>query len=208
MIAALMMASLQALAAEWTVTGTVLEKGTRKPLQGVTVAVKDQAALAAVSDAQGRFQLVLPAAGDYTLTAAADPGITATVAIRLVEGEPLPSPTLYLMQQKTLSEVVVRAERSPEQVSKNAISGKTLRQLAGSSGDPLRALQTLPGVATVNGSSAPAVRGSGPGDNVYYVDDLYIGKLFHYGAISVFNGDLIEDFNLYSAAFGPHYANV
>ena len=44
MIAALMMLSLQAMAAEWTINGTVLEKGTRKPLQGVSVAVKDQAA--------------------------------------------------------------------------------------------------------------------------------------------------------------------
>jgi hypothetical protein len=207
LITALALASVQAMAEEWTINGTVLEKGTRKPLQGLNVAVKDQAAISAVTDAQGRFQLTLPAAGDYTLTAAGS-GVTATLEVRLAEGVPLPSPTFYIAQLKSLSEVVVRAERSPDRVGKNAIGGKTLRQLAGSSGDPLRALQTLPGVATVNGSSAPAVRGSGPGDNAYYVDDLYIGKLFHYGAISVFNADLIEDFNLYSAAFGPHYANV
>ena len=109
---------------------------------------------------------------------------------------------------ESLPQVEVRAERSPEQVSKSIIGGKELRQLAGSSGDPLRALQALPGVASVDGSSAPAVRGSGPGDNLYYVDGIRIGKLFHYGSISVFNADLIEDFNLYSAAFSPHYGNV
>lgn len=207
LITTLALASVQAMAEEWTINGTVLEKGTRKPLQGLSVAVKEQAAISAVSDAQGRFQLTLPAAGDYTLTATGS-GVKATLEVQLAEGAPLPSPTFYIAQLKSLSEVVVRAERSPDRVGKNAIGGKTLRKLAGSSGDPLRALQTLPGVATVNGSSAPAVRGSGPGDNAYYVDDLYIGKLFHYGAISVFNADLIEDFNLYSAAFGPHYANV
>ena len=52
------------------------------------------------------------------------------------------------------------------------------------------------------------MRGSGPGDNLYYVDGIRIGKLFHYGSISVFNADLIEDFNLYSAAFSPHYGNI
>ena len=52
------------------------------------------------------------------------------------------------------------------------------------------------------------MRGSGPGDNAYYVDGLPIARLFHYGSISVFNADLIEDFNLYSAAFGPHYGDV
>lgn len=83
-----------------------------------------------------------------------------------------------------------------------------MRKLAGSSGDPLRALQTMPGVATVSGTSAPAVRGSGPADNAYYVDGLPIGRIFHYGSLSVFNADLIEDFNLYSAAFSPHYGDV
>ena len=163
LIAALSLASVQAVAEEWTINGAVLERGTRKPLQGLSVAVKDQAAISAVSDAQGRFRLTLPAAGDYTLTATGG-GVTATLEVRVAEGAPLPSPTFYIAQLKSLAEVVVRAERSPDRVGKNAIGGKTLRQLAGSSGDPLRALQTLPGVATVNGSSAPAVRGSGPGD--------------------------------------------
>lgn len=149
-------------AGEWTVSGTVFEKETKRPLQGALVSVQDNTSLSSVS----------------------------------------------IAPPKSLPEVVVRAERSPEQVSKNVISGKELRQLAGSSGDPLRALQSLPGVATVDGSSAPAVRGSGPGDNLYYVDGLRIGKLFHYGGISVFNADLIEDFNLYSAAFSPHYGDV
>ena len=87
--------AVAAEAAEWKVNGTVLEKGTRKPLRGVTVAMKDQPALSAISDAQGRFQLILPAAGDYTLTAAV-PGITVTLDIQLAEGAPLPSPTFYI----------------------------------------------------------------------------------------------------------------
>ncbi|MBI5890046.1 MAG: carboxypeptidase regulatory-like domain-containing protein [Nitrosomonadales bacterium] len=207
MIAALMIASLPAMAAEFAINGTVLEKGTRTPLQGVVVTVKEQAVAAAVSDAKGNFRITLPAEGSYSLIAT-NSGISATLDVRVAEGGPLPAPVFYLRVPESLGEMVVTAERSPDQVSKNAISGKALRRIAGSSGDPLRALQTLPGVATVNGSSAPAVRGSGPGDNAYYVDGLPIPKLFHYGSISVFNADLIEDFNLYSAAFGPHYGEV
>jgi len=196
-------------AAEWTVVGSVLEKGSRRPLSDVQVTVGGFTSLAAVSDGQGRFQLELPAAGRYTLTAVSsaqsDP---VSLEIELVQGTAPPAPVFYLRVPESLGELVVTAQRAPERVSKSVISGKTLRKLAGSSGDPLRGLQSLPGVATVNGSSAPAVRGSGPGDNAYYVDDLYIGKLFHYGAISVFNADLIEDFNLYAAAFSPHYYDV
>ena len=208
MIAALMMiACIQALAADLTITGTVLEKGTRNPLQGVVVSVQDQAVLSAVSDSKGHFQITLPAAGSYTLIAS-NSGITATLSVLLAEDKPLPAPTFYLRVPETLGEMVVTAERSPDRVSKSALSGKTVRKLAGSSGDPLRALQTMPGVATVSGSSAPAVRGSGPADNAYYVDGLPVGRIFHYGSLSVFNADLIEDFNLYSAAFSPHYGDV
>lgn len=206
-LAALSLASLQAMSAEWTINGSVLEKGTRRPLPGASVSVQGLDGGVAVSDGQGRFQVILPAAGRYNLTAS-NAGASATLLIDVVEGMPPPSPAFYLRVPETLGEMVVTAQRAPERVSKSVISGKTLRKLAGSSGDPLRGLQSLPGVATVNGSSAPAVRGSGPGDNAYYVDDLYVGKLFHYGAISVFNADLIEDFNLYAAAFSPHYGNV
>ncbi|MFZ2161484.1 MAG: carboxypeptidase regulatory-like domain-containing protein [Sideroxyarcus sp.] len=206
-IIAMLFSAFPAHAAELTLNGTVLEKGTRNPLQGVVVSVQDQTVLSAVSDSKGHFQITLPAAGSYILTAA-NSGITASLAVQLADDKPLPSPTFYLRVPETLGEMVVTAERSPDHVSKNVLGGKTLRKLAGSSGDPLRGLQTLPGVATVGSSSAPAVRGSGPGDNAYYVDGLPVHRLFHFGDISVFNADLIEDFNLYSAAFGPHYGDV
>ncbi|MBU0621472.1 MAG: TonB-dependent receptor [Gammaproteobacteria bacterium] len=202
---ALTLFSLPALA-EWNIEGKVLEKGTRAPMQGVSVSVQGRDG-AAVTDALGVFHLVLPAAGSYELSATLA-GSSAATSIDIVEGAALPVPVIYLRLPETLGELVVTAPRAPERVSKSVIGGKTLRQLPGSSGDPLRGLQSLPGVVTVNGSSAPAVRGSGPGDNAYYVDSLNAGKLFHYGAISVFNADLIEDFNLYGAAFGPHYGNV
>jgi hypothetical protein len=87
------------------------------------------------------------------------------------------------------------------------MTGSEMRRVAGSSGDPLKSLQSLPGVASTN-NSAPAVRGSGPGDNLYYVDSLPVGKIFHVSGVSVFNADLIQDFNLYSAAFSPRYGDV
>lgn len=205
LVLALSLFSLSALA-EWGIEGKVLEKGTRAPLQGVSVTVQGRDG-AALTDAQGVFHLLLPAAGRYELNATLA-GSNAAMTIDIVEGAALPAPVFYLRKPPVLGEMVVTATRSPERVSKSVIGGKSLAQLPGSSGDPLRGLQSMPGVVTVNGSSAPAVRGSGPGDNVYYVDSLYAGKLFHYGAISVFNADLVEDFNLYGAAFGPHYADV
>jgi hypothetical protein len=105
-------------------------------------------------------------------------------------------------------EILITAKRLPAPISKQTLSGQDIRQLAGSSGDPLNALQTLPGVATVEGSSTPAVRGSGPGDNLYYVDGLQVNNVFHFGSLSVFNAGLIDSFNLYSSVLNPHYGDI
>ena len=200
--------SYPACAQDLTVNGLVLEKGTKTPLQGITIKVQDDATLSVLSDEQGRFALTLPDPGNYILQATSAENDSAFLNIQLVNDAPPPFPTFYLMPTTVLAEVQIRGERSPDKVSKSVLSGRELRQVAGSSGDPLNALQSLPGVASDGSSSAPAVRGTGPGDNFFYVDGLPSLKIFHLGAISVFNADLISDFNLYSAAFSPHFANV
>lgn len=89
-----------------------------------------------------------------------------------------------------------------------SMGGRSAASIPGGGGDPLRALQTLPGVVTNNdASAAPAVRGSRPEDNLYFVDFMPTGYIFHMGgAISVFNSQLVESFDLYPAAFGAEYA--
>lgn len=190
-------------AKEWTINGVVLEKGTQHPVPGANVALQEGAPV--ITDENGKFQLAVPKAGSHRITANRL-GETATLVVDVNEGAAVP--IIYLRAPQSTREMVVTAQRAPERVGKSVISGETLRKIAGSSGDPLNGLQTLPGVVTVNGSSAPAVRGSGPEDNMYYVDNLYVSKLFHFGAVSVFNADLIKDFNLYTAAFGPHFGDV
>jgi hypothetical protein len=206
----LLSASAWAQESAVTVSGRVFEKGSRKPLEGAVLVVSEIDTISAVSDEKGRFALTLPGPGKYTVVASAL-GADEPVAlpVQLDKDTVPPALNFYLLSTTVLAEVVVSAERNPNQVSKTVIKGEELRQIAGSSGDPLKGLQSLPGVATSNsGGSAPAVRGSGPGDNFYYADAIPVGKVFHFGGLSVFNGDLIENFNLYSAAFAPYYDNV
>ncbi len=88
-----------------------------------------------------------------------------------------------------------------------ALEMETLKTVPGSGGDPLRAIQSMPGIAVLDdGSAEPAVRGSRPEDNLYFVDFLPAGYLFHLGgAVSVFNDELVDKFILYPAAFGAQY---
>jgi hypothetical protein len=202
--------NLSAQEANLQVRGKVLQKGTKKPIQGALVSVSEIESLLASTEDDGSYVLNFPQQGKYTITATAlgtEEPVSSTVTI--IDKQSNTNLNFYLRSTTLLPEIVVSAERNPNRISKTVIKGEELREIAGSSGDPLKGLQSLPGIAMSNGSSsAPAVRGSGPGDNFFYADGIPVGKVFHYGGISVFNGDLIDNFNLYSAAFAPHYDNV
>ncbi len=106
--------------------------------------------------------------------------------------------------------VEIVGDRFREAAGKTSVGGAELARVPGAGGDPMRAIQTLPGVAIVDdGISEPAVRGSRPSDNAYVVDFLPVGYLFHLGGFtSVLNADLIERFSMSSAAWTPEHASV
>ncbi len=110
----------------------------------------------------------------------------------------------------TLPPVEITSRRPASPASRTVLTGDELRTVPGTAGDTMKALQSLPGVAmSSDTSSAPAVRGSRPNDNAYYIDFLPVGYVFHVGGlVSVVHSQLVTQFELYSAAFGPEYADV
>lgn len=106
--------------------------------------------------------------------------------------------------------IEVLGVRAREMAGQSTLTRDELARVPGSGGDPMKAVQVLPGVTSLNdASSEPAVRGARPTDNLYYVDFLPVGYLFHVGGFaSVFNGDLVRRFDLLSAAWGPEYGDA
>lgn len=106
--------------------------------------------------------------------------------------------------------VLVEGQRVRNAAGRQTLAREDLSTVPGTSGDPMKAVQSLPGVAAVNDASGqPAVRGSRPSDNLYYADFLPVGYLFHLGGFaSVFHPDLIQRFDLASAAWSPEYGDV
>lgn len=126
---------------------------------------------------------------------------------------PVPAPAPAAASAPALSpddKVEIIGARFREQAGKASLSGAELARVPGTGGDPMRAIQSLPGVASVeDGNSEPAVRGARPRDNAYYVDFLPVGYLFHLGGFtSVLNPNLIRRFSMSSAAWNPEYGNV
>ncbi|MCO7224297.1 TonB-dependent siderophore receptor [Pleionea sp. CnH1-48] len=87
---------------------------------------------------------------------------------------------------------------------------KKLLETPGSLGDPLLAIFSRPGVIDSDGDGfgEPAVRGSSPDDNAYYIDMLPAGYIFHDFGTSIFNENLIQDFTLHPAGFGARYGSA
>ncbi len=193
------------------IKGRILEKETNKPLKGMTVFLDGHEDLVAMTERDGSFMLPVDAIGEYSLLAIG-PGYERSkpqsVSVGLSDEEE--TIVVYLMPVYTLTEVVVEGARNLDKTSKTVISGKELMSVAGGAGDPLRAMQALPGITTANdASSNPAIRGSGPENNFYYIDFMPVGYLFHMGGlVSVVNADLVQDFNIYSSAFGPEFFDV
>lgn len=86
-------------------------------------------------------------------------------------------------------------------------SAEKLVEMPGSMGDPLGAITALPGVIAADGGE-PAVRGSSPNDNRYFIDGLPAGYIFHEFTTSIFDENVIQDFQLFSAGFGAQYSGA
>lgn len=117
-------------------------------------------------------------------------------------------PAADTVDEDSIDEVVVTGEESAP-VTEIDPETELLLNVAGAGFDPLAALLSLPGVTfSSDYSSEPAVRGSAPDDNGYYVDGVPARYVFHIFGHSIFNHNLIHSFDLYPAAFSSQYANA
>lgn len=99
---------------------------------------------------------------------------------------------------------IIAKEDTPQ-----TISAPKLLRVPGAGGDPLRAIEALPGVVFSSGRrSEPAVRGSSPQDNKYLIDFLPVENIFHFDGSSLLNDNVVEDFSLEAAAFDAQYTNA
>ncbi len=121
--------------------------------------------------------------------------------------------------QVQLDEVVIKAnayERNLESpLSLRKIGVQEIEKSPGANRDISRVVQSLPGVA-----STPAfrndviVRGGGPSENTYYLDDVEIPTLNHFstqgasgGPVGIVNADFLREVDLISGAFPASRGN-
>jgi TonB family protein len=187
--------------------GEVRAAGTRRRLPGALVVVKQgEDAFEATADADGAFRFFDLAPGAWSVLVDA-PGFEparSTEALR--PGEAL-EVTLYLRRAgDNPYDVVVEGQRPQREVTRRALSSEAATQVAGTLGDPVLAVENLPGVARAGVGNGRPVRGSSPQDTLNYVEGL--GVLFdeHVGGFrGVLPSQLVERVDFYPGNFSARY---
>lgn len=115
-----------------------------------------------------------------------------------------PEPAADATATPPVQDVVVEGQKAPR-AKRPALGRSELRQLPGALGDPLRAVEVLPGVIpTVSGLPYFYVRGAPPNATAFYLDDLPLPYLFHVGlGPSNLHPSLIRSVDLLPAATEP-----
>ncbi len=110
-------------------------------------------------------------------------------------------------KNEPVDEVVIIGSRKAfyTEITQNA---QKLVEMPGALGDPLGAITALPGVITPAGGGEPAVRGSSPEDNRYFIDSIPAGYIFHQFNTSILDENVVQDFQLFSAGFGVQYSGA
>ncbi|CAN5220506.1 TonB-dependent receptor [soil metagenome] len=192
-------------------TGTVRDRKTKKPVAGVTVAL-DTAQNAVTAD-DGKFSISEVAPGAHTVTLSA-PALTpvstqetfeaskqldATYDVELKAGKPSDDDDDF--------EVVVTAPKIVRQAVSTEIQATQAAKIPGTSGDVLRVVESMPGVARATvGTGAIVVWGAAPEDTGVYVDGVRVPRLYHDGGYrSIIHSDMVRSVELIPAAYGANW---
>jgi TonB family protein len=202
-----------AMTAPVTLRGVVVERGTRRALAGVIVAITELG-LDAVTAGDGSFFFHGVPPGSYRLIAVDPKYDRLERAIAIGTREALEVRLWMRQKGGNPYETIVEGEPDQLEVTKRTLQRQQLMSVPGTFGDPIRAIQTLPGIQRAPfGVGLLLVRGSNPQDTGIFLDGHEVPALFHFlGGPSIFNAEMLDSIDFYPggfpARFGRHHGGV
>lgn len=116
--------------------------------------------------------------------------------------------SVYLFPSVPDDNEVIITGRKRFESSKKIISVSEAKKIA-PRGDVVQITKLLPGVQTQGFSPNIIVRGSGPEDSKYYLDEWSLPFVFHsIGGISVLSPEILSDIEFNSGGFGAQYGEA
>jgi len=190
-------------------TGRVLERGNRKPLAGAEVALP-AVGKNTVTDERGQFSFRDVPAGEVQVVITASEFQRFETRERIDVGKQTQATYHVLRTFFSAYETVVRGTREKKEVSQTTLSLQEIQRIPGTTGDALKVIQNLPGVARppLNGGLI-VIRGTSPRDSGIFLDGERIPLLFHFGGLTaVYNSELLEAVDYLPGNFSPYYGGV
>jgi TonB family protein len=193
-------------------TGRLVERGTRKPIVGVTVTAfrgEGEAAVGfeATSKADGTFELYDLEPGEWRVLCDPQGYYPLRTSETLVIGELLE--VTYHLERQSYSpyDVLVEARRVRREVDRRTIQTEEIEKIPGTFGDPLGVVTNLPSVARIAlGQGEIIVRGSSPEDTRVNVAGIYIPYLYHFGGIrTALPAGMLEYIDFYPGNYSVYY---
>ena len=191
------------------VSGKVMILGGSQPVEDAVVEIAGNTGGAASSAADGTYRLAVTP-GETKLSFSAYGFAAKSLHVDAKAGKEVKL-NAYLDQVDFVSdEIVVLAKKEKNDVVTTTIDNKEMQKIPGTAGDALRAVQSMPGVASLSDySSGLAVQGGGPDDNLYLLDSIPWPIPFHFGGIlSTVYSDLLSSVDLNTAGFGAQWGDV
>ena len=191
-------------ASSFLLQGRVREKGTKKILEGVNVFVLPSK-LKGTTDREGRFQIAGVPSGKFTVVVNLAGYQKLEVEDQQADAQ---SQDRELFLEKTsylVYETTVFGRKDKRDESSKSLSQEQFLNVPGAQGDPIKAVQNLPGVnRPPQGLASVIIQGSAPQDTAYQIDGHEVPIIFHFGGLSsVVTPEALERVDYLSAGFGP-----
>ena len=221
------------------VSGSVVERGTRNPVVGATLYASFMDTTGDTSLAMP-FSFYLKKIGKFTgQSLQGNDIVTQTDSLGRFSFKSLPSGPATIMiiapgcekfvdaiiitQNRSLQvqfrvnrlsysdyEIVVYGKTEKKEVSTRTLDVTEIQKLPGFSGDAIKVIQALPGVARPMFISGDiVVRGAPTWDSKFYLDGVPIPTLYHYGGLkSTYNSDALKSIDFYPGGFSSRFGGA
>jgi len=198
--------------------GEVVEMGTRAPLAGVPVVIRDDRTARlweALTDADGRFVIYGLPRGRVTVdifTGEFEPLVEAVRVTTTDEAEARAKARRFHLEPDGLAayRTIVKERKPPDAASVIDLTEDELTKVAGTFGDPTRVVASLPGVArSPFGLGYYVVRGANFDNTGFFIDGHPAVFLYHLlGGPGVVHPELVGSLSFYPGGYPAMYGRV
>jgi TonB family protein len=190
------------------VAGLLYIAGTETPLAGAEIIVVGPSGQEqrVTTDATGAFKLPQLPPGKYKVKVKAAGFDDFDSDEEVIAGEAIDVKYRVAPVSEGL-EITVKGERPPREVTRRTLERREISRIPGTSGDALRSIQSLPGVARPPGlAGLLIVRGSSPQGTSYFIDGSEVPLIYHFGGLSsVVPTELLDQIDFYPGNFSARY---